>query len=1264
MGLRKSSMLEEADTAIRNEHYTDDRLRIQRLSGQCLSLDQCYINLAIVTGKDANSKDQRNTSSSLLMRQKVEIPDKAVQVELAGIFNPRTASDRKVPRRILIRGRAGIGKTTLCRKIVSDFTRGNQTALKKSWTRLFDRVLWIPLRNLKASPAPKNYEELFFHEFFENRLAIEEGRHFARELELELKRTNSEKTLFILDGLDEVIHDSEHNGNSSLLSGLLKKPNVIITSRPNASLPSDVKLDLELETIGFYPDQVKAYLEKDPDIHQHANEILSFLKKHWLLQGLMRIPIQLDALCFTWKDKDNIHTAPDTMTRIYQEIELKLWRKDAVRIKNMDSESAQGARPGEIEEEFKDEIQFLQILAFNGLYSDVIDFEPWHRDQIAKSLRDKTLAELSFMRTSDQSPTSKSRNYHFIHLTFQEYFAAKYFVQQWKRNDRLLFVFKQPQNRQGRSSNYPVEFLSQYKYLERYDIFWRFVAGLISVEADDTHIQTFFDQLAAEPRDLLGPVHIRLLIHCLSEVSRKHNLPYRSGLERYVCEWILIECNIKSRPYLSRCHLATEAEVPEDSLVRALDEGPVQTKWPLLAAMSGRPIVEASITGLMTKLLEDDNPSVRIAALRAFQNKQGLDSDTVSAIVTRFRDDDDDLVCQEALMVFAHRQNLDPGTVGAIKACLGHDRKTVRSKAVHTLLLWQDLDPDTVSAIATLLGDNEFVHEAATQDFQVVSLFESIDDNWSLYKATARSLYQRQDLDTDTGAAIIAKLRDGNFFIRRATVAALQRQQDPDIVAFIIAQLRDKNPYTRRAAVKAIPFWRDLSPDTVTALTALLLRDKNADTREAALEALACQKVLDPDTITAIIAQLGDNDWSVRHAATRALQHQQNLDPGTVTAITALLRNKNPDTREAAVAALQKRQDLDPDTVSAIAACLRDDHPSVSSSAVKTLQHQQNLGPGIVSAIAALFEDKNPHTRGAAVETLKYQKGLGSEIRHAIVACLKDDIPMVRREAITVVQNWQSLDPDTIRAIAACLRDDESIIRRYTLEILTYQDLDPDTVHTITGCIRGDDSLARRYAFGILRNQDLDPDTVSAIAACLGDDLISGDAIRALQYQKCQNLDIMNTIVPLLENGNSRKAAVDFLQHWDLDPDTMSAIAVFLRDENPDTREAALEVLQYRQDLSSDTVIAIMPHLKSYHQGVRQAAVQALQHRQDLDLDVQPIFSIYKRLVEVSFEEHVYWYFSNGTLHMVFGLKEICFKGQWDQLQEMLCYARGSMGIP
>lgn len=46
--IRTNSLLEQADTLIRNEHYTKDMLEIERLSGERLSMDQCYINLALV----------------------------------------------------------------------------------------------------------------------------------------------------------------------------------------------------------------------------------------------------------------------------------------------------------------------------------------------------------------------------------------------------------------------------------------------------------------------------------------------------------------------------------------------------------------------------------------------------------------------------------------------------------------------------------------------------------------------------------------------------------------------------------------------------------------------------------------------------------------------------------------------------------------------------------------------------------------------------------------------------------------------------------------------------------------------------------------------------------------------------------------------------------------------------------------------------------------------------------------------------------------
>ncbi|KAJ5736567.1 peptidase C14 [Penicillium malachiteum] len=203
---------------------------------------------------------------------------------------------------------------------------------------------------------------------------------------------------------------------------LLCQPNVIITSRPNAALPASVKnIDLELETIGFYPDQVKAYLETDPRTKESAVKIQTFLDAHWLMQGLMRIPIQLDALCYTWKDFKG-SDVPDTMTRIYSAIEENLWRKDAVRLEKMTEGEAEQALPTEITQNIQPETKFLECLAFNGLCSDVIKFTPEHRDKLVGRFSltltvNDTMNRLSFLRSSESS-RHEDRSYHFIHLTF------------------------------------------------------------------------------------------------------------------------------------------------------------------------------------------------------------------------------------------------------------------------------------------------------------------------------------------------------------------------------------------------------------------------------------------------------------------------------------------------------------------------------------------------------------------------------------------------------------------------------------------------------------------------------------------------------------------------------------------------------------------------------------------------------------------------------------------------------------------------------
>ncbi|EFY86038.1 hypothetical protein MAC_07922 [Metarhizium acridum CQMa 102] len=101
-----------------------------------------YINLAIIeqqlgrvpdsSGYQSNKADSARKSNpfSILSRQKVQIPDESIQIELSTFFNEGDGRDHRViqPRRMLMRARAGVGKTTLCKQMVYDFTQKNKVA--------------------------------------------------------------------------------------------------------------------------------------------------------------------------------------------------------------------------------------------------------------------------------------------------------------------------------------------------------------------------------------------------------------------------------------------------------------------------------------------------------------------------------------------------------------------------------------------------------------------------------------------------------------------------------------------------------------------------------------------------------------------------------------------------------------------------------------------------------------------------------------------------------------------------------------------------------------------------------------------------------------------------------------------------------------------------------------------------------------------------------------------------------------------------------
>ncbi|GJN75978.1 hypothetical protein PLICBS_010089 [Purpureocillium lilacinum] len=759
--LRAPSRLEQADKLILDEYYTEDRLQIDRLSGVRLPMDQCYINLAIVeqADQDAGHSNEEGTALSqhtLLSRQKIEVPDNTKMVDLATIFSHRKGRNGGMiePKRILIRGRAGVGKTTLCKKIVHEFTRGTWN----EWSRLFDRVLWVPLRRLKGKDGPYNLGKLFHDEYFSH-LKDKDGQRLAHALldaVLDATPRHGGRTLFVLDGLDEVSGEWNRDDDMSrFLKLLLGQQNVIITSRPNASLPADIpSLDLELETIGFYPDQVKAYLDADPKIKQMADAVQSFLQKHWLIQGLVRIPIQLDALCYTWEDLDP-KAVPDTMTGIYTAIVQKLWKKDAVRLGKMSEAQAQTARPAEIERCVNTEIALLECLSFNGLYDDVIGFTPAHRDKIVERFNldlplDETLARLSFLRTTDPSSRLDDRTYHFLHLTFQEYFAARYFVQQWRDGEHrkpLDFIFKRPKGDEANLPTDPAEFLRRYKYSALYDVFWRFVAGLLEAEGEK-QIVGFFHTIEKEPFDLLGPTHQRLVMHCLSEVTE---LPNRSRLDARLSQWLLFECDLTGNS-----SLATESELPDRALQDALTRNSGSGRVEILTALgrSGRHLSETTVAALAT-LLKDEVGHVRAGAAEALGGQSNLPEGTLAALVALLKDEDGH-VRSGAAEALAGQSNLPEGTLAALVALLKDEHDDVRSGAALTLGRQSNLPEGTLAALVALLKD-EVRHVRAR---------------------AAVALGGQSNLPEGTLAALATLLKDEDRHVRSRVARTLSRQSN------------------------------------------------------------------------------------------------------------------------------------------------------------------------------------------------------------------------------------------------------------------------------------------------------------------------------------------------------------------------------------------------------------------------------------------------------------------------------------------------------
>ncbi|KAJ6784046.1 hypothetical protein PWT90_00333 [Aphanocladium album] len=1107
------TLLEQADTWIRDKHYTADRLKIERLSGELLAMDQCYINLAIVeqpgqsAGRRKESRETTASPFSILDRQKITVPDKTIQVKLSEVFSERKGRDGLPihPRRILIRGRAGVGKTTLCKKIIYEFTKGTWS----QWNELFDRVLWVPLRNLKHEGRRMmpvySFADLLSHEFS---LPTNQP-NLAGELSSILD-ARSGKTLFLLDGLDEVSQDLTGDvGVARFFTELLSQPNIIVTTRPSAKPP--VKLDLELETIGFGPDQVDEYIEKsfmNPKTTKTdqgiVNNVRSFLQKHWLIQGLIRIPIQLDALCYTWEEFDQ-EAVPSTMTRIYDNIVQKLWKKDIIRLEKIKEGYAKVSHAAEIDQKVTAEIALVECLAFNGLYHDIIDFTPEYRASMVNLCPlqdlplDETLSRLSFLRTSDTFSNTENRNYHFIHLTFQEYFAARYFVRRWKNDEGQLWTFTFGSKDTNTKISRPKEFLQKHKYTARYDLFWRFVAGLLDGREQALE---FMNTIEKEPLDLLGPTHQRLVMHCLSEISS--SLLRREDLENRLAQWLLFECRFNQS-----ARLATEVEFPEGALKTALLCEASENQAIILSSLAERTMIPLSIIEHVAGRLDDEDADVRRAAVRALCGRSALPDEVLGAVAGRLGDEDkhvriaairalggrltlpyevlaaaaarlndDDLAMRiAAVEALGRRSALPDNILVAVAERLDDDAPGVRKAVVEVLGGRSALSDAILAAVARRLDDEDSTMRSATimalgrrptlpNELLVAVVGRLVDGDEDVRSTASWVLRGRPALPGEVLSAVAGRLDDQRWYVRRGAVEALGRRSTlPDeMLAAVMGLLDDDNSAVRRAVVETLGGKSALT-DKVLAAMAARLDDEDSLVRWTVIQALGGKSVLPTNILAAVVGRLNDECWYVRRAAVRTLGRKSTLPNKVLAAVAKRLDDSDEDVRSITVVVLGRTSTLPNDVLMAVARRLDDEDWDVRRAAVEALGRRSTLPDKMLAAVAGRLDDKDSDVRWVAVEELGGRSALSAEMLAAVARRLNDKVLDVRCATIKVLGERSVLPGEVLAALARRLYDKNSTMRRAAVEALGGRSALPDAIlEAIVGRLDDQDSDVRSAA--------------------------------------------------------------------------------------------------------------------------------------------------------------------------------------------------------
>ena len=407
-----------------------------------LKLDEIFTNLIVYEGR-ANYDFSGDRVKQLNEYHKA---NESLRPTLPGdIFDAKE-------RKILVVGRPGIGKTMFSTKILRNWASDNLFNETQKSQVDFKVAFLVKLRMFNSRNQELNLREILDHSEYSTALSEELWNYI---------RHNPERVLLIFDGFDEYSGRTKINEDDipyrnseeermpvyflmkKIVQGkILTGATILTTTRPNAvSCITSLHFDKTVEILGFSTEQVNDYVRKFTKEEDKAETIKQHITSNLNLVAFCYVPVNCFIICSCLLEllgNTGFTSLPTRLTEIYSiAVRMFYFSYDDDQYRHNKTEGQQFfLKPfKELSSPVQEMFKRLGEIAFNGIEEGRLIFESHE----VKDLESNGL----FHRLPDarERPLGERREqYCFLHLTMQEFLAAKYLVDTYSSEDLQKFV--------------------------------------------------------------------------------------------------------------------------------------------------------------------------------------------------------------------------------------------------------------------------------------------------------------------------------------------------------------------------------------------------------------------------------------------------------------------------------------------------------------------------------------------------------------------------------------------------------------------------------------------------------------------------------------------------------------------------------------------------------------------------------------------------------------------------------------------------------